>query len=133
MLYSFVEGEDDMSHKILLVEDTDDTREFMRFLLEEMLGYQVVEAANGFQAVQQTKQTHPDLILMDMAMPIMDGIAATREIRKQQETKDIPVIGITAFGVSFWEEAILAGCNEVIGKPVDPKSLKKTISHYLPS
>lgn len=121
-----------MSHTILLVEDTDDSREFMRFLLEEMLGYQVIEAADGFQAVQQTRQTHPDLILMDMAMPLMDGIAATREIRKQDQTKDIPIIAITAFGVSYYEEAIQAGCNEVMGKPVDSSTLKKAISNYLP-
>lgn len=121
-----------MPYTILLVEDTDDTREFMRFLLEDLLGYKVVEATNGFQAVQQTKQTHPDLILMDMALPIMDGIAAVKEIRKLDETKDIPVIGITAFGVSFYEEALQAGCNEVIGKPVNSSSLKTAISHYLP-
>jgi CheY-like chemotaxis protein len=121
-----------MPYTILLVEDTDDTREFMRFLLEDLFGYKVIEAADGLQAVQQTRQTHPDLILMDMALPIMDGISATREIRKQNETKNIPVIGITTFGVSFWEEALQAGCNEVIGKPVDSSSLKTAISHYLP-
>lgn len=120
-----------MPYTILLVEDTDDTREFMRFLLE-LKGYKVIEAKDGFEAVKYAKQNHPDLILMDMALPIMDGISATREIRKLDEIKDIPIIGITAYGVSFYDEALAAGCNEIIGKPVNSSSLKTAICHYLP-
>jgi CheY-like chemotaxis protein len=120
-----------MPYTILLVEDTDDSREFMRFLLE-LKGYKVIEAKDGFQAVKYSKQIQPDLILMDMALPIMDGISATREIRKQDKTKDIPIIAITAFGVSFYEEALEAGCNEVLGKPLNSSSLKTAIARYLP-
>ena len=119
-----------MPYTILLVEDSDDSREFMRFLLE-LKGYKVIEAKDGLEAVKYSKQIRPDLILMDMALPIMDGISAIREIRKMDETKDIPVIGITAFGVSFYEEALQAGCNEVLGKPIDSSSLKTAIAHYL--
>ena len=121
-----------MPYTILLVEDYDDTREFLRFLLE-LGGYKVIEAKDGYQAVKYSRQIHPDLILMDMALPIMDGISATREIRKLDETRDIPIIAITAFGVSFYEEALAAGCNEVIGKPLDSSSLKTAIAHYLPN
>jgi CheY-like chemotaxis protein len=121
-----------MPYTILLVEDTDDTREFMRFLLE-LNGYKVIEARNGAEAVKYSRQTHTDLILMDMALPIMDGISATRKIRKQDETKNIPIIAITAFGISYYEEALQAGCNEVIGKPVNSSSLKTAIGKYLTS
>jgi CheY-like chemotaxis protein len=121
-----------MPYTILLVEDYDDTREFLRILLE-LLGHKVVEAKDGFQAVEFTRQIHPDLVLMDMALPVMDGIRATHEIRKFDQTQNIPVIGITAFGVSFYEEALAAGCNEVLGKPIDSSSLKKAIAHYLPT
>ena len=119
-----------MPYIILLVDDSEDTRELMRFLLEA-LGYEVVEAANGSEAVECTKETHPDLILMDIAMPVMDGITATTKIRELEEGKNIPVIAVTGHTNWYQEEALKAGCNKVMSKPLDHSSLEKVMSHYL--
>jgi two-component system sensor histidine kinase EvgS len=119
-----------MSHIILLVDDSDDTREFMRIWLE-ILGYEVIEAINGSKAIECTKQSHPDLILMDIAMPVMDGITATAKIRKLEEGKNIPVIAVTGHTNWYQEAAIKAGCNNVMSKPLDHSSLEKVMSHYL--
>ena len=119
-----------MKRKILVVEDYRDTREFMKFLIESY-GYQVIEAADGLEAIESLKSEFPDLILMDMAMPGMDGIATTRAIRKLKLTSTIPIIAVTAFGRQFYEKAIAAGCNDLIEKPVDFDSLEAVLNEYL--
>lgn len=119
-----------MPHTILLVDDSDDTREIMRFLLEAS-GYEVVEARNGSEAVECTIQSQPDLILMDIAMPVMDGITATVQIRELEEGKNIPVIAVTGHTNWYQEEALKAGCNKVMRKPLDHSSLEKIMNHYL--
>jgi CheY-like chemotaxis protein len=119
-----------MPHTILLVDDNDDTREFMRIWLEDLHFY-VVEATDGREAVECTKQTHPDLILMDIGMPIMDGVTATMHIRELEEGRSVPVVAVTAHSSWYCEEALKAGCNRVISKPIDPDSLNKVITHYL--
>lgn len=118
-----------MAHTILLVEDYDDAREFMHFMLE-FYGYEVIEATDGREAVECTKNQHPDLILMDISLPEMDGIAATEEIRQLEEGANIPVVAITAH-MNCLQQALNAGCNEVLFKPVEPEYLKKVISSYL--
>lgn len=115
---------------ILLVEDYEDSRIFMKFLLEAY-GYDVSEAADGFQAIEAFKRQPPDLILMDMAMPIMDGLTATRKIRKINNGVKIPIIAVTAHGRHYYEEAIQAGCNDLIEKPVDFDSLQNVLDLYL--
>jgi CheY-like chemotaxis protein len=119
-----------MSKTILLVEDYDDSREMLKFHLEDA-GYLVVEAANGYEAVEIVKQEPPDLILMDMSMPEMDGVAATRRIKKLAETDEIPIICVTSHDHFYSEKAIEAGCEEVITKPVDLKNLDKVIERNL--
>lgn len=119
-----------MSHTILLVDDSDDTREFMHFWLEA-LGYEVIEARDGFEAIECTKKAHPDLILMDIGMPAMDGITATVHIRELEKGKDIPVIALTAHTNWYHEEALNAGCNKVLGKPLDHLCLEKVMTQYL--
>lgn len=119
-----------MPHTILLVDDSDDTREIMRFLLEA-LGYEVIEAKDGSEAVERTKDSQPDLILMDIAMPVMDGIEATSRIRELEEGKDIPVIAVTGHTNWYQEEALKAGCNKVMSKPLDHLSLEKVMNQYL--
>lgn len=116
--------------KVLIVEDYEDTRLFMKFLVESY-GYQVIEAVDGYQAIKRVKYPFPDLILMDMAMPIMDGIDATKVIRTFEQGADIPIIAVTAHGKQFYEEAIEAGCNDLIAKPVDFVSLKQILNKYL--
>ncbi len=118
-----------MAHTILLVEDYDDAREFMHFMLE-FYGYDVIEATDGREAVECMKKEHPDLILMDISLPELDGIAATKQIRELEEGAEIPVLAITAH-TNYRQKALNAGCNEVLFKPVEPEYLKKIIANYL--
>lgn len=118
-----------MAHTILLVEDYDDTREFMHFMLE-FYGYAVIDAKDGLEAVEFTKSEHPDLILMDISLPEMDGINATKQIRKLEEWADVPVVAVTAH-TNCRQKALNAGCNEVLFKPVEPEHLKQVIASYL--
>lgn len=119
-----------MKRKILIVEDYEDARIFMKILVESY-GYQVIEAADGIEAIESLKTEFPDLILMDMAMPIMDGIAATKVIRKIKQGAEIPIIAVTAHGKQFYEKAIEAGCNDLIEKPVEFDSLHSILNEYL--
>ena len=119
-----------MQKKILVVEDTEDSRQILKILLE-MNGYSVLEAENGSQAVKSAAEQHPDLILMDISMPVMDGLTATKFIRKSDNTNKIPIIAITAHGKYLYKQAIEAGCNDLVSKPVDFDRLQPVIEHYL--
>lgn len=118
-----------MSKTILLVEDYDDSRQMLKFHLEER-GYRVVEASNGYDAIEYVRRELPDLILMDMAMPEIDGLNATRRIKEIAGTDKIPVICVTAHGDFYSEKAVDAGCVEVVAKPVDDENLHKIIERY---
>ena len=119
-----------MSKKVLIVEDYEDTRGFMKFLLESY-GYQVIEASDGIEAIDRVKQQHPDLVLMDISLPTVDGLTATRAIREISASATIPIIAITAFGKYYYQKAIEAGCNDLIDKPVDFNTLEPILNHYL--
>ncbi len=119
-----------MPKTILIVEDYDDTRHLIRFMLQ-MLGHRVVEATDGREAVECAQKEHPDLILMDLGLPIMDGVAATQQIRTIDGISDIPVICVTAHCEKYRKEALLAGANLVVRKPVDMEDLKPILSEYL--
>jgi len=116
--------------KILVAEDTEDSRQVIKYLLE-MYGYVVLEAEDGFEAVKAAMEMHPDLILMDISMPVMDGLAATKAIREYNQTGNVPIIAITAHGKQFYKRAIEAGCNDLIPKPVDFDTLQPIIEQYL--
>ena len=117
--------------KVLLVEDTEDNRFMMRRLLE-MSGYRVVEAMNGEEAVKRAQTESPHLILMDLSLPIIDGLAATRLIRKLPDFKSTPIIAVSAHDTSdFQSEAIEAGCNTYVTKPIDFNELEQLIAHLL--
>lgn len=104
---------------VLVVEDFEDNRFMMRRLLE-MSGYQVIEAVNGKQAVEKAVSEHPDVILMDLSLPLLDGLAATREIRKEKALGRVPIIAVSAHdSADFHAEALAAGCNEYVTKPID--------------
>lgn len=119
-----------MKKKVLIVEDYEDARDFMRFLVESY-GYQVVEATDGIEAVDRVRQQHPDLILMDVSLPMVDGLTATRTIREFNFAADIPIIAVTAFGKQYYDKAIEAGCTDLIDKPVDLDLLEPILNHYL--
>lgn len=116
---------------VLLVEDTEDNRFMMRRLLE-MAGYQVVEAMNGEEAVKLAKSECPQLILMDLSLPVIDGLAATRLIRKLPHCGSTPIIAVSAHDTSdFQSEAIEAGCNSYVTKPIDFNDLENLIAQLL--
>ena len=116
---------------VLLVEDTEDNRFMMRRLLE-MTGYRVVEAMNGEEAVRLAQAESPQLILMDLSLPVIDGLAATRLIRKLPRFEVIPIIAVSAHDSSdFQMEAIQAGCNIYITKPIDFNELEELIVQML--
>ena len=116
---------------VLLVEDTEDNRFMMRRLLE-MTGYRVVEAMNGEEAVKLAKTESPNLILMDLSLPVIDGLAATRLIRKLPEFESTPIIAVSAHDTSdFQSEAIEAGCNTYVTKPIDFNELEQLIAKLL--
>ncbi|MBA2727313.1 MAG: response regulator [Parachlamydiaceae bacterium] len=119
-----------MQKTILVAEDIEDSRQLMKVVLE-MFGYIVIEAENGQQAVKSAAELHPDLILMDMSMPILDGLSATKAIRKFNGKTKIPIIAVTAFGKQYYDLAIEAGCNDLISKPVDFDTLRPVIAQYL--
>ncbi|HWF88918.1 MAG TPA: response regulator [Pyrinomonadaceae bacterium] len=116
---------------VLLVEDTEDNRFMMRRLLE-MAGYGVVEAVNGEEAVKLAKSECPQLILMDLSLPVIDGLAATRLIRKLPGCQSTPIIAVSAHDTSdFQSEAIEAGCNSYVTKPIDFNDLEELIGQLL--
>lgn len=113
---------------VLVVEDFEDNRFMMRRLLE-MSGYRVVEAVNGNQAVEAAASEQPDIILMDLSLPQLDGLAATRRIREQQGSRRVPIVAVSAHdSADFHAEALAAGCNEYVTKPIDFDQLVELLS-----
>ena len=116
---------------VLVVEDFEDNRFMMRRLLE-MSGYRVVEAVNGRQAVESAASESPDIILMDLSLPMLDGLAATRKIREQGGPTRVPIIAVSAHdSADFHAEALAAGCNEYVTKPIDFDQLVKLLERLL--
>lgn len=119
-----------MSKTILVVEDYEDARQMLKFYLENC-GYDVVEAADGYDAVKSVNEKFPALILMDLSLPHLDGLSATRQIKTIANADRIPVICLTAHGDYYKQEAIASGCVEVVGKPIDFQKLTAIIKRYL--
>ena len=116
--------------KILIVEDIELNVDLLTQILEDH--YEVVVARDGAQGVALAAQHRPDAIIMDMSLPILDGWEATRRIRANEVTRDIPIIGLSAHAMSGdRDKALEAGCNEYLTKPVDDELLLKTISKLL--
>jgi len=116
---------------ILLVEDFDDTRLIMKLWLMKQ-GYHVVEAENGEDAVTLAEQLHPDLIIMDMMMPGLNGLDATRRIREYQSLRKTPIVAVSAYGANEYRaRAIAAGCDEYVSTPFEPDALGALIQRLL--
>ena len=120
-----------MSKKtILVVDDTEWNRDLIVQLLEE--DYTVLQAVDGEEAVRKTKEDKPDLILMDLGMPVMDGWEATRRIKANSEVKNIPIIAVTSHAMVGDEiDARKAGCDDYLPKPIDETELLKKIKKFL--
>jgi two-component system cell cycle response regulator DivK len=109
--------------RILVIEDTDDNRQIIRDLLTTV-GYELIEAVDGEEGVAAAAREKPDLILMDIQLPRMDGYEATRRIKADPATAHIPVIAVTSYALSGDEEKTrAAGCDAYIAKPFSPRLL----------
>jgi two-component system, cell cycle response regulator DivK len=124
-------GCDPMSKKILIVEDTEDNRRILRDLLSTG-GYDVIEAQDGAEGIAKASEHRPDLILMDMQMPVMDGYEATRRIKADPGVSAIPVIAVSSYASSGSEgKARQAGCEGYIAKPFSPRQTLARIRHFI--
>lgn len=116
---------------ILLVEDFDDTRLMMKLWLQKK-GYRVIEAEDGEQAIELAQREQPDLIIMDMMMPGLGGLDATRQIREYQSLRQTPIVAVSAYGADEYRaRALDAGCNEYVPTPFDPEALSLLIERLL--
>ena len=116
---------------VLLVEDTEDNRQMMRRLLE-MSGFRVVEATNGREAVEVASQVQPQIILMDLSLPIIDGLAATRQIRNLPELNTVPIVAVSAHDTAdFHSEALDAGCDAYVTKPINYTELEHLVTRLI--
>lgn len=120
-----------MKKKILVVEDNEKNLYLMKFILQKA-GYSVIEAVNGKEGLKKAKTELPDMILMDMQLPVMNGYEATSLIKADKKTKDITVIALTAYAMKGDREKTLqAGCDEYIEKPINPDTFVEKIQKYL--
>jgi two-component system, cell cycle response regulator DivK len=120
---------------VLVVDDYEDHRLALRLFLERR-GCQVVEAADGDEAAKAATREHPDLILMDISMPVLDGCAAMLRIREKQETRDVPIVAISAYEYASLHpllrmDASRAGLTEYLTKPFDPAQLESLVGRLL--
>jgi two-component system cell cycle response regulator DivK len=116
---------------LLVVEDFEDSR-FMMLRLLEMAGYRVLEATDGEQAVELAVQKRPALILMDLSLPKLDGLAATRKIRQHRTMGKVPIVAVSAHDAPESRiEALEAGCNEYVTKPIDFDHLSALLKRLL--
>ena len=121
-----------MSDKnVMVVEDNEKNRKLMRVILKSK-GYNVIEATTGEEAISTLKKQKPDIILMDIQLPGIDGITLAKQIKADTNTNDIPIIAVTAFAMKGDEQKILSsGCNGYISKPIDTHELINIMEQYL--
>ncbi len=117
--------------KILIIEDNEENLYMIKFMMEQN-GYQVVEARDGVKGVKMAAIESPDLILMDIQLPLLDGYEATRQIKTNKKISHIPVIAITSYAmVGDRGKALEAGCDDYIEKPINPELFLAKIKQYL--
>jgi len=117
--------------KILVVEDNPHNLELIKIVLEKD-GFEVIKAEDGLRAIEEARLHHPDLIMMDMQLPGIDGYETTRRLKADKELSKIPVLAVTAYALPGDEEkALKAGCSGYIPKPIDTRKLSKTIREVL--
>lgn len=119
-----------MAKKVLIVEDHNDLRDLLKFLVESC-GYEAIMASNSMEAIRNVKKEIPNLILMDIILPDLNGIETTKIIKEYLNGIDVPIIAVTGLGKSFRREAVDAGCCDLIPKPFEVYSLKPVIRHFL--
>ena len=121
------------SYTVLIVEDNPKNRKVFRDLLR-IHGYKSIEAVDGEEGYKMAKERKPDLILMDVQLPGIDGYKVTRRLKSEDDTKDIPIVIVTSFAMEGEEkEAKEAGCNDYISKPINIHQFMETIKKHLPA
>jgi len=119
--------------KILIVEDDHLNRRLFRIILESK-GYEIIEATNGQEGIEFALQNKPDLIFMDIQMPVMDGLEAIKQLKSHEETRVIPTIALTAFALKGDQERIReGGFDDYLSKPADMDTLLGVARKYLPA
>lgn len=126
---SAAETEASTGPTILIAEDHADSREALRTLLEAT-GYRVFTAEDGAEAVEQALAVHPDLIIMDIMMPRLDGLDATRQIRSRSEFDRVPILALSALGTAG-ERAVSAGCDDYLTKPIEVPTLFRKVHSWV--
>jgi two-component system, cell cycle response regulator DivK len=116
---------------ILIVEDDDTTLKLLRDIMQ-VNGYRVIEATDGREAIERAIKEKPDLITMDLQLPVLDGLDATRAIKENPATRNIPIIALTASAMKGQDQkALKAGCDAYIDKPFNIETLFKKVKEYL--
>ena len=122
-----------MDKLILIVEDDPRNLTLFRDLLQKF-GYTTIEATNGRDGVNLARTHKPALILMDIQLPVMDGLEATKILKSDAKTKNIPILALTSYAMKGDKEKIIeAGCDEYLAKPIDVRELLKTVAQYFSS
>jgi len=115
---------------ILIAEDHDDVRNLTKMMVE-MLGYKVIEASDGFEALEIARKHRPDLILMDIAMPVMNGVIASKLIRETRACHNTPIVAVTAYSSEYLYNADSVTFDKVLEKPVELTDIEQVIQEFL--
>lgn len=122
-----------MKNKVLVIEDNEQNLYLVSFILEKH-GYKVFAARDGQEGIEMAKAVKPDLILLDIQLPVMDGYSVAKQLRTINELVRTPIIAVTSYAMSGdREKTIEAGCTGYIEKPINPDTFLKQVEHYLPS
>lgn len=117
--------------KVLIIEDNESNLYMMRFILSK-LGHQILEARDGMMGLKMAQEELPDLILMDIQLPLLDGYTVTKKIRENEKLKNVPIIAVTSYAmVGDREKAISAGCTAYVEKPINPEKFIEEVKKYV--
>jgi two-component system, cell cycle response regulator DivK len=119
-----------MTGTVLIVDDQEDIRCMMAIYLK-LNKYEVIEAVNGYEAIEKALAYKPDVILMDMAMPVLNGLDSTRAMKENKELATIPILCVTAYDEYYVERARAAGCDDVLQKPIDFNRLDAFLERHI--
>src|SRR5688572_31864335 len=117
-----------MKKRVLIVEDYEDTRTLLKFMIEKF-GYSVIEASGPYEAIDKAAEFLPDIILMDIGMPLLDGLSVAQLIRDKKTNNLVPIIAVTAYN-DIEDAAFKAGCSDVLYKPIHPEQLRAILDRY---
>ena len=118
-----------MQKRVLVVEDVEDARSMMRLMIEKQ-GVSVIEAAGAYEAIEKAEEYQPDLILMDIGLPLLDGLSTASLIRRLKDLDETPIVAVTAYR-DIIEQATKAGCCDVLYKPIDQPALNELLKKHL--